>query len=143
MTLLQQATHLAKLRYAVFGVGDPAYEEDYCKFAVDVDGWLTRLSGQQMISLACGDVTGDELDADFEQWIRQLFFIIKPADDAAQPAIPAVPAQIVEEPEVTPAAGTGCSPPPHQEEEEPRPVPYYESQIEDPEVVLHFDGVSE
>eukprot|EP00658_Telonema_sp_P-2_P059571 TRINITY_DN4860_c0_g1_i6.p1 TRINITY_DN4860_c0_g1~~TRINITY_DN4860_c0_g1_i6.p1 ORF type:complete len:593 (-),score=155.46 TRINITY_DN4860_c0_g1_i6:326-2104(-) len=120
-----QATHLANIKYAVFGVGDVAYEEDFCKFAIDVDGWLHRLSAQQLISLATADPTSGQMDTDFEQWRKQLFFAIQPHQEE-KPVQQPVVVQVEEE-----------------VEEEPRPVPYYEAQEEDPDVLLTRDWVAE
>ena len=75
----------------MFGVGDIAYEEDFCNFARDVDGWVSRMSGKKMIELACGDVSSGEIEDDFEQWIAQLFFLIKPPVADATPAAAAAP----------------------------------------------------
>merc|ERR1711865_1046323 len=129
-----QATHLAGMRYAVFGVGDTSYAEDFCNFARDVDGWVSRMSAKKMIELACGDVSSGEIEDDFEQWIAQLFFLIKP------PVVDATPAAAAAPPKKKPAPIVIEE---EEDEEVPRMVPYYEQQEEDAEALRSKDWVTE
>ena len=125
----------------MFGVGDTSYAEDFCNFARDVDGWVSRMSAKKMIELACGDVSSGEIEDDFEQWIAQLFFLIKPPVVDATPAAAAAPPKkkpapiVIEEVRHTaqrrPVSQIGWQ---EEDEEVPRMVPYYEQQGEDAEV---------
>ena len=61
---LPSAARLDNLKYAVFSLGDPSYE-NFCKFGIDLDLRFYALGGTRL----CGRLdSGVEVDAPFEQW---------------------------------------------------------------------------
>jgi sulfite reductase (NADPH) flavoprotein alpha-component len=61
---LLSAPRLDNLRYAVFALGDPSYEQ-FCKFGADLDARFYQLGGTRLCErIDCGL----EVDEPFEQW---------------------------------------------------------------------------
>lgn len=61
--------------YSVFGFGDqqewPTEQEGYCTQAIEVDKWMSRLTGRKRaFPLGMGDVKGDELEQRMDDWRR-------------------------------------------------------------------------
>ncbi|KAI9000257.1 hypothetical protein BC832DRAFT_562912 [Gaertneriomyces semiglobifer] len=61
------STYMRKLRYAVFGLGDSVYEENYCAVAKRVDQYLHEMSGKRLCPLGLGDKS-DDTEAQFLKW---------------------------------------------------------------------------
>ena len=58
-----------KLRFAVYGVGSSAYDNDtFCKPARTLDRALRKLGATPVSSVGTGDVEAGDIDADFEKW---------------------------------------------------------------------------
>ena len=53
------AEALNELKYAVFGVGDSAYKDEFCKFGIKVDQLLNELGGKRLAKVGLGDLSND------------------------------------------------------------------------------------
>jgi tRNA wybutosine-synthesizing protein 1 len=76
-----QKMMLNGMNYAVFGLGNSLYEENYNKVARNVDEWLGLLSAKRVISVGLGDnnvvasIHGG-IDKDFSAWKDELLTTI-------------------------------------------------------------------
>uniref|UniRef100_A0A8C6W2L0 tRNA 4-demethylwyosine synthase (AdoMet-dependent) n=1 Tax=Nannospalax galili TaxID=1026970 RepID=A0A8C6W2L0_NANGA len=66
-------TYLKGLRYAVFGLGDSAYQSHFNKVGTNVDKWLWMLGACRMLTRGQGDRNAVQskhgsIEADFEAW---------------------------------------------------------------------------
>lgn len=66
-------TYLKGLRYAVFGLGDSAYQSHFNKVGTNVDKWLWMLGARRMLSRGEGDRNvvqskHGSIEADFRDW---------------------------------------------------------------------------
>ncbi|KAJ3014650.1 S-adenosyl-L-methionine-dependent tRNA 4-demethylwyosine synthase [Thoreauomyces humboldtii] len=59
------------LRFAVFGLGDSVYEENYCTVAKRVDEYVAFLGGRRMCPLDFGDKS-DDTELQFTKWTTLL-----------------------------------------------------------------------
>ncbi|XP_067680903.1 S-adenosyl-L-methionine-dependent tRNA 4-demethylwyosine synthase TYW1-like isoform X2 [Haliotis asinina] len=78
-----QKTLLKGLHYAVFGLGNSLYTENFNKVAKNVDAWLRDLSALRIESVGLGDenVANSEnagLEEDFQAWKRQFVKAARP-----------------------------------------------------------------
>ncbi|KNC96529.1 uncharacterized protein SPPG_08117 [Spizellomyces punctatus DAOM BR117] len=60
---------MKSLRFAVFGLGDSVYEENYCTVAKRVDKWIGELAGRRICPLALGDKS-DDTEHQFITWTK-------------------------------------------------------------------------
>ncbi|KAI8615631.1 hypothetical protein BC830DRAFT_1256169 [Chytriomyces sp. MP71] len=61
---------LANLRFSVYGVGDSAYGDSFCRFAKDVDTFISEMAGVRFCSSVFGDVGDrDGFDGVLDNWI--------------------------------------------------------------------------
>lgn len=71
-----QKTLLDDVQYAVFGLGNSEYGENFNVVAKKVDGYLKELKARPFIELVCGDEGSESthggLEGDFEHWQNQL-----------------------------------------------------------------------
>lgn len=68
---------LSSVRYAVFGLGDSHYDNNYCTVGSQVDMWMAELAAVRIAPLACGDQnTIKSLHkgqrADFLAWMEEM-----------------------------------------------------------------------
>nr|XP_060612879.1 S-adenosyl-L-methionine-dependent tRNA 4-demethylwyosine synthase TYW1 [Anolis sagrei ordinatus] len=70
---------LRGLRFAVFGLGDSAYQENYNVVGRHVDQWLWSLGAQRVLPLCRGDAdpSRGSLESDFEAWKARLVLRLK------------------------------------------------------------------
>ncbi|EGW14801.1 tRNA wybutosine-synthesizing protein 1-like [Cricetulus griseus] len=66
-------TYLKGLRYAVFGLGDSAYQSHFNKVSTNVDKWLWMLGAQRVLTRGEGDRNAVQskhgsIEADFTTW---------------------------------------------------------------------------
>ncbi|KAI9144769.1 hypothetical protein BKA69DRAFT_1054309 [Paraphysoderma sedebokerense] len=64
-------TSLSKMRYAVFGLGDSEYKENFCLVSTSVDKYLEGLGAKRLIPIGLGD-KNDEMEKSFDEWRQQL-----------------------------------------------------------------------
>lgn len=91
---------LGELRYAVFGVGDRAYD-DFCGHAKALDSRLAELGAVRVLPLAVSEADEDQLA---EDWLRDVVEALRAARGGARPK-PAAPRVVVEQ--APPSAGAG------------------------------------
>ena len=53
------AEALSGLKYAVFGVGDSAYKDEFCQFGVKIDRLLFELGAKRLVKIGLGDLAND------------------------------------------------------------------------------------
>ena len=75
-------TLLKDLRYAVFGLGNSLYVENYNKVALNIYGWLLQLGGEKFAPLGLGDENvaqslNGNLEADFDLWCEGILHLLK------------------------------------------------------------------
>ncbi|KAI1292245.1 S-adenosyl-L-methionine-dependent tRNA 4-demethylwyosine synthase TYW1 [Halotydeus destructor] len=68
-----ERTLLKNLLYAVFGVGDSNYGDNYCLVGKNVDKWLNSVGAGRMAPIGFGDGSVSQtLEEQFSQWSSQL-----------------------------------------------------------------------
>jgi tRNA wybutosine-synthesizing protein 1 len=63
---------LAKMKYAIFGLGNSYYDENYCRVAMDLDECFQRMGAEALCEVGRGDCSQD-MEAQFEDWRQQLW----------------------------------------------------------------------
>ncbi|KAJ3148917.1 S-adenosyl-L-methionine-dependent tRNA 4-demethylwyosine synthase [Geranomyces variabilis] len=66
-----ESTAMRNLRYAVFGLGDSVYGDDFCTVAKQVDRYIADLAGNRICPLTFGDKQEDT-EAQFVAWTTLL-----------------------------------------------------------------------
>ena len=79
-------TLLKDLRFAVFGLGNSLYAENYNVIGKNMDTWLGSLGAQRFAPLGLGDENVAEslngsLEADFDHWTEGLLHLLKDDDE--------------------------------------------------------------
>ena len=63
---------LRGVRYALFGLGDSNYGDDYCRAVRTADKWLRRVGGKNFFARGEGDMAGDQ-PAVFAKWSKYMW----------------------------------------------------------------------
>jgi tRNA wybutosine-synthesizing protein 1 len=71
------ADYLKKISFAVFGLGNAEYDENYCKAAKLIYNDLEALGAKPLIDVGLGDDNVDMLKA-FLEWSEELMSVLKP-----------------------------------------------------------------
>ncbi|CAI2183510.1 11497_t:CDS:10 [Funneliformis geosporum] len=66
---------LSKMRFAVFGLGDSAYGEQFCTQPRNIDKWLGQLGAKRLYPLGEGD-KGSDQEKSFESWQLSLVNVL-------------------------------------------------------------------
>ncbi|CAG8722226.1 16508_t:CDS:2, partial [Funneliformis mosseae] len=66
---------LSKMRFAVFGLGDSAYGEQFCNQPRNIDKWLGQLGAKRLYPLGEGDKDSDQ-EKSFEAWKLSLVNVL-------------------------------------------------------------------
>ena len=62
---------LKDISFAVFGLGNKEYEEDWCKAAVDIQSFMSNLGAEELIDIGFGDDNVD-MEHQFQDWSNEL-----------------------------------------------------------------------
>ncbi|XP_025091958.1 S-adenosyl-L-methionine-dependent tRNA 4-demethylwyosine synthase-like [Pomacea canaliculata] len=81
-----QKTLLSGMCYAVFGLGNSLYKENFNVVGRNLDSWLQELSAIPLVSMMTGDENTAEsrnggIEEDFLEWKKALWKMLKPALD--------------------------------------------------------------
>ncbi|CAG2103548.1 unnamed protein product [Medioppia subpectinata] len=64
---------LKGLSFAIFGVGDKAYGQHFCRISQDMDRWLKQLEATPIVSTQLSDISDSSgFDKQFKQWMNEL-----------------------------------------------------------------------
>ena len=88
--------HLKNIRYTIFGLGNSLYDENFCKAATTLDGYMQALGAKRCYSVGKGDDLEDQ-EGQFKIWkegmLPALCHIYQKSEDpmpvAPEPAAPA------------------------------------------------------
>ncbi|XP_031549192.1 S-adenosyl-L-methionine-dependent tRNA 4-demethylwyosine synthase TYW1-like isoform X2 [Actinia tenebrosa] len=77
-----QKSLLGGVKYAVFGLGNSLYKDNFNMVAKNIDQWMTALSAQPAVPLRLGDENHINskhggIEADFEAWTKELLATFK------------------------------------------------------------------
>ena len=60
------------LGFAIFGVGDKAYGQDFCLTPKNIDHWLKKLNAVPIISTQLSDISHQKFNNSFDVWTQKL-----------------------------------------------------------------------
>jgi flavodoxin len=67
--------HMARTRFAVFGLGSAEYDKNFCRAAAELDGHLQTLGAEPLCALGRGDDSVD-MEAQFAAWRERLWPVL-------------------------------------------------------------------